>query len=315
MPIIKIPSSNIYDKSPISFNKKSVASIESTKFISENGSILTEGLTATFYEMTSIEASTYKYVGENTDKNKFPFTLNEATGKATAEITLETKDLARLAISGDTITSHKLRTKKTWAIFVKDKYVGTQEIIKVYTPVIKSYKNHIITLEYTVGVVDGLGGTNFTVLLTDNISIVGEYFDTEKETVVTDVGGTNSNTIKLPTNELESTSNLYSNESFAEFKTTLVRSRYFNGKEVYTLKCSVANYYDKDGNISISLSDSAYPMAFEKYMIVEPYIHTSRGEVPLSTNIYGTPKQFEVIGVDFSYRGVVWQELTIQEYV
>jgi hypothetical protein len=91
--------------------------------------------------------------------------------------------------------------------------------------------------------------------------------------------------------------------------------KYGKGKEVYTIKCSVGEYYDIYGAKAIDPYDTNYPATFEKHEIVEPYVFTSQGEVPLSEKADGTPKRFEIIGIDFSYKGVVWQELTLQEYI
>ena len=119
----------------------------------------------------------------------------------------------------------------------------------------------------------------------------------------------------LPTNELENLSNTYDGLNFTSSKLSKVVNKYKNGKEVITLKCSGSNYYDVDGNLVICPTDRNYPMTFSKYDIVEPYVFTVNGEVPLSSKMNGDPKQFEVIGIDFSYSGVFWQELTLQEYV
>ena len=95
--------------------------------------------------------------------------------------------------------------------------------------------------------------------------------------------------------------------------------KYKNGKETYKLKCSIGDYYYTSGSLAIFPLDDAYenklPATFKKHDIVEPWIYTSKGEVPLSEKADGTAKQFEVIGIDYSYAGVVWQELTLQEYI
>ena len=165
-------------------------------------------------------------------------------------------------------------------------------------------------------------------LLDRKFSVLGKYYETSEETFTHSANIVNSDFIEpdifdLPSNELVQKSNQYSiagldfNETFADN----VIKRYENGKEVYTLKCSIANYYDTEGNLKIYAGDGVdndydvlYPMMFQKYDKVEPYIFTSKGEVPLSKDKNGNPKVFEVIGVDFSYSGVPWQILTVQEY-
>lgn len=60
--------------------------------------------------------------------------------------------------------------------------------------------------------------------------------------------------------------------------------------------------------------DESVPPLLKKYDLVVPYIYTSKGEVPLSTDKDGNAKQFQIIGVNFSYRGIARQEIVIQEY-
>ena len=118
----------------------------------------------------------------------------------------------------------------------------------------------------------------------------------------------------LPSNEWVQESTEFMGDPLADTLSDRILGNYEKGKEVYLIKCSVGNYYDVDGNINISIDAAGLPMMFQKYQRVEPYIFTSKGEVPLSKDENGNPKVFEIIGTDFSYNGVPWQELTIQEY-
>ena len=146
------------------------------------------------------------------------------------------------------------------------------------------------------------------------ISIKGTYYETSSVNYENGVKESQY-VFSLPSNELIQDTNGYDGYDYSYVISEEIIKNYKNGKEVFVLKCSVANYYDIDENLIICPENSNYPSVFEKYDIVEPYVFSSEGEIPLSTNADGTPKKFEVIGVDFSYSGVVWQELTVQEYV
>ena len=150
-------------------------------------------------------------------------------------------------------------------------------------------------------------------LISIKLLVIGDTYTSYKSTQkFTKIGYENApldTVFVFPQNEI------IQKRSYNETLASNVIKRHINGKEVFTLKCSVSNYYDTNGNLVISPNNSNYPAVFEKYDIVQPYTFTSKGEKPLSTNADGTAKRFEVIRVDFSYMGVVWQELTLQEYI
>ena len=151
------------------------------------------------------------------------------------------------------------------------------------------------------------------------LSVSGDYIDGETKIQKYSVDESSNNKISLANNELIQRGCTYtvstsSKPLYVPRMLSQVVSKHKNGKEVYTIKCSVGNYYDTSGKLTISPEKDDYPAIFNKYDIVEPYVFGYKGEVPLSTNADGTAKKFEVIGVDFTYNGVPWQELTIQEY-
>jgi hypothetical protein len=170
-------------------------------------------------------------------------------------------------------------------------------------------KNNVIDVGYDI---TG-SGNYYQYVLNDTITVVGNYyapFETSEE-----YGESFGTNFSLPSNELvQSANTLNGNELYPTLLENIVK-KYSKGKEVYTIKCSVGEYYDIYGAKAIDPYDTNYPATFEKHEIVEPYVFTSQGEVPLSEKADGTPKRFEIIGIDFSYKGVVWQELTLQEYI
>ena len=326
MPIIKIPSSNIYstaEKSLIADNTITGAQINSWKFSSQNADA-SNVLNLSFYKQGSLGAYDFTFVGNQSSINEYIFstpTVYETNNmKSTGTIKLKMKDFSIVKTSANSdggllITSHKLKSTKRWAVYNTStgQLAPTEEIISTYQPQITSIVDKTVTLVYSLSVYYKIGNLQFY-LLSDTISLFGEYFEKEEETLSLGTGGA-SNTFTLPSNELENINNKYLNSSYSNLKLSTVISKYSSGKEVIILRCSLAKYYDTNNNLVICPDNSTYPAVFENYDVVQPYVFTTKGEIPLRTNIDGTPKIFEVIGVDFIYGGVFWQELTLQEYV
>lgn len=188
-----------------------------------------------------------------------------------------------------------------WAILSTDKLPNEGDPIRVYEKVN-----------------DGVSWYEWW-LISATIKVEGTYYVPQKTNKEFGTAESQTFVIKLPSNELVQTESFVGLEdikiSLLDNVLENVVKKYSNGKEVYELKCSISRYNDTNGNVAIEPTNTSYPATFEKHDIVEPYIFTSKGEVPLSTKSDGTPKRFEIIGIDYEYRGVVWQKLTIQEYV
>lgn len=161
--------------------------------------------------------------------------------------------------------------------------------------------------------------TKVKYILSDTISIEGQCIkETETTVAQYDEEAIVNNTLKLPTNELVQGGNYYGYNStnYSDKFITEVYDKYKNGKETATLLCLVGKYYDLGGNLVVDAdnADATIAPLLKKYDLVVPYIYTSNGEVPLSTDKYGNAKQFQIIGVNFRYRGIARQEIVIQEY-
>lgn len=92
-----------------------------------------------------------------------------------------------------------------------------------------------------------------------------------------------------------------------------VLKEYKDGKETATLLCSISDYYDTNGNKTIS-TETSDKMCFDIGDEVVPYVKSANGsDVPMSLKKDGTAKEFEVIGTRIYYDGAVWQELTLLE--
>lgn len=326
MPIIKIPSSNIYstaEKKLIANNTITADQIKSSRFSSANGDA-SNVLNLSFYKQGSLGDYDFTFVGNQSDINEFVFskpTIYETDNmRSSGTIKLKMKDfsISQTSTNSDgslVITSHKLKSIKRWAVYNTStgQLAPTEEIIATYEPQIMSMADKTATLVYSLSVYYKIGNLQFY-LLSDTVSLFGEYFEKSETTLSS--GTTNApNTFTLPSNELDNISNQYASSSYSNWKLSAVISKYSKGKEVLVLRCSLAKYYDTDDNLVICPDNSTYPTVFENYDVVVPYAFTNKGEVPLRTNLDGTPKIFEVIGVDFIYSGAFWQELTLQEYV
>ena len=93
------------------------------------------------------------------------------------------------------------------------------------------------------------------------------------------------------------------------------------GKETATIRVSVNDYYDTDGNIAVSINKHCgadgqelnLPMLFKNGDKVIPFVATPNGDRPMSLRPNGSPKSFRVTGVTLISDGAVWQELQLQE--
>ena len=342
MALIKIQPNNIFDIKDVisSSNLISQCNSQVNTFSVFNGNILNSECSIKFFDVTQNEDETYylTFVGDNTEINPVAFIKTEQSGdneiSVRNEQTLYIKN-DKLTYefewgAGDNISNYDLIiTKKYITIDRENKLVNEKIESEVWEySIFGSYWG--FDYERKAFSVDSLYIPYIYMnLVTEKIYISeillqvrGKYTETSQ----IELSKKNENLlnmskqISLPSNELTQQDTYYivdinTQYKLPEFLISNVLKNYSNGKEVYTIKCSVGNYYDTDGNLVICPENSSYPAVFEKYDIVEPYVFTSKGEVPLSTKSDGTAKQFEVIGIDFSYKGVVWQELTIQEYV
>ena len=92
---------------------------------------------------------------------------------------------------------------------------------------------------------------------------------------------------------------------------TEVKRRYSKGIECFEIECLFNDYYSEDGTKVFSGGDLS--RHFEKYDIIIPYVKKRGKVVPLRRNDDGTPKQFRIIGISYSYDGLLKQKLSVQE--
>lgn len=90
-----------------------------------------------------------------------------------------------------------------------------------------------------------------------------------------------------------------------------------DGKETYSLVCSIGDYYDEDGALAISTKTQVRgknKMMFDIGDTVIPYKPSASGDVVISSSANGTyPKMFKVVGVTPIFDGASWQKLDLLE--
>lgn len=355
MNCIKIPSANIYDIKTLNHenNKIATTSIRYNRFSTDIDNVLDKSYRATYFQREIMESGvpTIKVVYQDLSLNDFIFinsfsnlegddigvtAINRLHGEEERGAWALLGDKAKvIELSSDYHAKNLTIVRSQQLLRTRNNpnempYIVEEFYTKTITYTIDAiYSDEIdglifpLELESWIGTpttwikrsvtVDGYDWVEY--LMSETITIEGLCYFTEG--VEFTLGDNIISTIYLPTNELVQEINTIGggNTELYKYIVNKVSEKYSNGKEVYTIKCSIAEYYSMDGSLAISLDNDLLPSNFEKYDIVEPYVFTSNGEEPLSVNADGVPKRFEIIGIDYSYKGVVWQELTIQEYV
>lgn len=333
---IKIPSYMIYgtgvDSALINKNKIEQADISADYFSNEYGNVLIKEYIINYYE--EVGESDAEFVGNNSNKTDFYiaspqwimgllFSPNliannfkigqhigfteDYKGKVEGYTVIRRKNWVDLSVSKDNPKRYWQREEQSSEGISYNKDINSFSY-NIGTDVINSATGIAVGGDFTFD-----GATVNSRLLSETITINGIYRKTEAK--IFSKGSSYALRFSLPSNELVQTGNTINGNNLNTLILENVVNKYANGKEVYTIKCSVGEYYDIYGAKAIDPYDTNFPATFEKHDIVEPYVFTSQGEVPLSEKADGTPKQFEIIGIDYSYKGVVWQELTLQEYI
>lgn len=348
MPVIRIPSSNIYKieyGSILSKNKIEKASCSETSFAGSRGNVLLKSHQIIYWDVYKEpigDSVALQYVGNNTDYNEIvgekvsiPTTvpvemtqLNDATLLVGNNVKFYGNPSSGKVRDGDCVVVRERKYITVYQNQIEDEhtFVKTESTGLTYNQDLNAFEYSLnTTQEYDpseniyvngVTVLTYQAADRREYLVSEKITIEANY--KEPKELRTTYGTNNNSSFELPSNELlqaETTQDLSGDSSFVLSTLMRVVNKYKKGKEVCTIKCAIADYYDTTGGLTICPSKSNYPMCFDKHQIVVPYVFTSNGEVPFSEKADGTPKQFEIIGIDYTYRGVVWQELTLQEHI
>lgn len=122
---------------------------------------------------------------------------------------------------------------------------------------------------------------------------------------------------EIPSNDLiQRFSSFFDTESqgeipLGEYILQEIRRRYYHGVECFEIECLFNDYYDENGNIVFNGKDLSNH--FKKYDVIIPYVMKKGQKVPLRKNPDGTPKKFRIIGISYSYDGLLRQKLSVQE--
>jgi hypothetical protein len=144
-----------------------------------------------------------------------------------------------------------------------------------------------------------------------------DYFeDGTNQTISKITDDDEEDTVKIDSNDFIQTSSYYVDEnleekSLGEHILNEVVRRYGNGRECFEIECLFNDYYDENGNKVFSKDDLS--THFKKYDVIIPYVMKKGQTVPLRVNENGTPKKFRIIGISYSYDGLLKQKLSVQE--
>ena len=126
---------------------------------------------------------------------------------------------------------------------------------------------------------------------------------------------TNDSIVKISSNDLIQTGSFYSGDSdnfdLGPYILEEVSRRYSKGIECFEIECLFNNYYYEDGTLAFNGNDLS--THFKKYDVIIPYVMKNGQRVPLRKNSDGTPKKFRIIGISYSYDGLLRQKLYVQE--
>lgn len=154
-----------------------------------------------------------------------------------------------------------------------------------------------------------LNGVVGNYCITDGtITVIGNFYTEDGEK---SYGSTSDKSTTLKSNELIQTKSTYGGKALAQHIIDTVKAKYGNGIECVELEVTPSEYYDDDG-INIINSQGNKPL-FEKYDIVTPYVIRNGIEQPYSIKEDGSPKSFKIIGIEYSYQGLLRQKLYLQE--
>ena len=294
----------------------------------ENEEILSSSVPFTWYRVTGIDDKTDKIyiiaVWANYFTNVSTLRLVTTSGLTGARVVSYIKkpehlfsfgdavieiNEASCAVESTTITTPTKSTKD--GTFIPD-YLSVSEL--------DSDKQTLNVTCSTYNAIDNSGLAEFGLVkycLTDGtINVLGNFFTEEGQTTF---GSSSEFSESLSSNELIQTDSKYKHETLgnralAQHIVDTVSSKYSNGVECVEIEVTPSDYYDIDGNKIINTNNETKPI-FDKYDIVTPYVIKNGVEKPYSTKNDGSAKSFRVIGIEYSYKGILRQNLHLQEVV
>ena len=115
---------------------------------------------------------------------------------------------------------------------------------------------------------------------------------------------------QLASNELIQVLSTFGDNPLAQHIIDTVNEKYSNGVECVVMEVTPSEYQGEEG---LAIDPIGQKPLFEKYDIVVPYVIRNGREQPYSTTSDGSPKSFKVVGIEYSYSGLLRQKLHLQE--
>lgn len=294
----------------------------------EVGSILQDEENVEFYRYQMQESDysegryipTLEQVVTDTNKISTSFEVDDSGKYDNANISFQLP-IIDTAYCGGTYRALTLYLKKrvmehtTYEVLTDSKTEEHVENHRDFSLISTGTKTRSIAGEFTVSEVNRQTGYPYRVVLSMDMDIRGGIY-VDRGEVIWGESLQSTNVESIDTNELMQDLNwvgeplsesqvYYSDWLIGELRPLLVK-----GIECYSLTCTGGNYYDSNGNLVIDYNNL---QTFSKYDTITPYIVIGGIETPLSIHEDGSPKTFEIIGVKYSYRGILRQKLYLQE--
>jgi hypothetical protein len=89
-----------------------------------------------------------------------------------------------------------------------------------------------------------------------------------------------------------------------------VERKYGKRIECVELECLFNKYYDEQGNL---IYNGDYLQCFEKYDTIIPYVMRQGKREPFRLDENGNPMVFRIIGIEYSYDGLLKQKLHLHQ--
>lgn len=116
---------------------------------------------------------------------------------------------------------------------------------------------------------------------------------------------------QLASNELIQVLSTFGDNPLAQHIIDTVNEKYSNGVECVVMEVTPSEYF----GVSAIIDPASNNPLFERYDIVIPYVIRNGVEQPYSKRDNGTPKSFKIVGIEYSYRGLLRQKLHLQENI
>ena len=149
-------------------------------------------------------------------------------------------------------------------------------------------------------------------IINSEIKIPVDSFVDDGDTVYYGTKDTSTDKVTtLPTNDLIQTESTYADVPLGRYIVDEVDRRYGKGIECFEIECLFNEYVNESGEVVFDGKDVS--QHFKRYDVIIPYVSKNGKTIPLRTNPDGTPKRFRIIGISYSYDGLLRQKLSVQE--